>query len=494
MNRKRIGALGKVALVFLLTLTCFNAFISAQDGNAAVEFDIESNVTLNEDKTGATISLDAQNINEKYTLSEIVDPNGSTMDFSNLNYEVTEDGTYNFTVTYTYLENEEIKEETYEKQVKVEGIDKSDVEETPVETQETPGLRSTITNGNVSIDIPDYDELVGWNNGDVKDMQVTVDFGDSTTANKKIKITLPEGLRFESITVKNGTSTTGADASILSVYGDSDPRATAISSMTIPKKETVASKAATYGTVEYEMINTTEKVVLEFKVSVDMSRYYGPHTIPNEITAEATKGTTNELVGGSVVTQSVDAIGSTVGSGNITYYSTTSAAGTATVLSSTGTSTEQGRVHRIDTGLLSWTTKVTNRYAKSKTYELYYPKGMEFSHIQVSEGFPGSYEIVDIDDVNGKVTMKVDGWTTRQQFWVWYTVPVGTTAGTYTVDGKDTVTYTWYDDTTSTYTRTSANYSVEVIDPSAAKDKMTITQSRDIYSDTTVENAFQYGP
>ncbi|PWS22324.1 hypothetical protein DKP78_18980, partial [Enterococcus faecium] len=52
----------------------------------------------------------------------------------------------------------------------------------------------------VTLNIPAYDGTA-WANGDIKDVNVTVDFSNSTSTSKEVEFTLPDGMRFVSIPV-----------------------------------------------------------------------------------------------------------------------------------------------------------------------------------------------------------------------------------------------------------------------------------------------------
>lgn len=49
----------------------------------------------------------------------------------------------------------------------------------------------TATNGGASIDISTYNESLDWNNGDIKEVAVSIDFGnDNTSTGKKLEFVL----------------------------------------------------------------------------------------------------------------------------------------------------------------------------------------------------------------------------------------------------------------------------------------------------------------
>lgn len=90
-----------------------------------------------------------------------------------------------------------------------------------------------------------------------------------------MEFTLPDGMRFVSIPVPSSFQVpTGVDSGVINRLSAGDPIGTAITSVTIPNKETTYDKA-TFGTVNYKLTPGTEKVSFNFSVRVDANKYYG---------------------------------------------------------------------------------------------------------------------------------------------------------------------------------------------------------------------------
>ncbi|MBC1447856.1 cell surface protein, partial [Listeria welshimeri] len=137
-----------------------------------------------------------------------------------------------------------------------------------------------------TLSIPDYDQTA-WGNGDIKEVTATVEFGDSTSTEKKVNFTLPDGMRFVSVPVpSNYKAGENVDSGVLSYLGASDPLSVAITSTTVPDMETTHNKA-TFGTVSYDLDKGTEKASFTFSVRVDAAKYYGATDLKSPIKAEA---------------------------------------------------------------------------------------------------------------------------------------------------------------------------------------------------------------
>lgn len=117
MKVKKLTRIIKGMLAVLIAFTAVTLF----DGeiSAAEEFDIQSKVTYGENNANAVISLDLSSINKEYTVGTIKDPDDNTMDLTDLKYNVLENGTYNFYVSY--FDDSNTKHE-YTKMVTVENI------------------------------------------------------------------------------------------------------------------------------------------------------------------------------------------------------------------------------------------------------------------------------------------------------------------------------------------------------------------------------------
>lgn len=281
----------------------------------------------------------------------------------------------------------------------------------------TPAIAQT--NQGLTLNIPEYDG-VGWGNEQKKTLSFAADFGslDTTTPNKKLEINLPEGMRYETILV-NGTveSLTGTDATLLSNINNTDPLYSGISKIKLPKKET-APMGATFGKLTYNFSPGVERAEITVIVSVDSTRYYGPHTVPNPITAVATKGDTNEVMG--TVSQIIKANGTAIG-GNA-HAGNIGQAGTLNMLSGTN-----GKTNAISTqGLtdISATFKNKNLYAKAIEATLQYPVGST-----LVSAIPSNYQLQSNDPTTGTVAYKLNGWGSTAKFEITFHIPTGATPG-----------------------------------------------------------------
>lgn len=148
-----------VALVAFTSLGIFNGVLYAEE-----TFNISSEVIYSEDNKEATITLDASNIDEDYTLESVSDPEGNSMDLTNLTYNTNENGTYNFYVTYFDLESERYE---YTKTVEV-----SDIAVVKEEVYSSHAVidRSGLTRDKTGTDYTDDVKITNWDfidsNGD----------------------------------------------------------------------------------------------------------------------------------------------------------------------------------------------------------------------------------------------------------------------------------------------------------------------------------------
>ncbi|TLG75492.1 hypothetical protein [Culicoidibacter larvae] len=337
---------------------------------------------------------------------------------------------------------------------------------------------SSITNSGVSLNIPGYDE-VGWDVGVVKDVNVTVDFGDSTSSDKTLKVTVPDGMRYELIPVKGNENKTGVDTVILSNLGTSDPLYTAITDITLPKKETFAG-GATIGQVVYTFTPGTQVVTINLKVSVDKNKYYNPHTIANPIQASAllNKGA---IVSVGDVSQTIKASGTPQGGTNHTPIPTANLTPSSQLLKSSSGNITQGTGYGV-THFGLYTLGATNVVPKKVRIEVPYPVGTEFVGISNN-----NYTLVENNQVTGVAVYESNAEFlnyTQLSYFVNYSLPLELNVGTYTASQVDKVTYTWYDDTTTTVSRSGAISSVEVVD--SYPNKVNINPN-------TTENTFSTG-
>ncbi|MDQ0359768.1 immunoglobulin-like domain-containing protein [Breznakia pachnodae] len=481
--KRKLNVFWKVTLAFTLSITCIGTFLQASNILANEEFEVKESVTYNEEKTEAVISFDIENINEKYTILDIVDPQGISLGLEGT-YTVNENETYKFNIVYS----EGDEEYTYEKEVIVDGFDsdesnnsQSQSDKTLTETMQSERIfaRTAETNLGVTVDIPAYDGI-GWANGNIKDVSVRVDFGDASSANKKLSITVPEGMRYEMISVIDGVTTTNVDTTLLAQYGSGDPLGNSITTMKLPTKDAIG---ATSGNIEYTFAPGAEVVVIKFKVSVDMARYYGPHTIPNPIRAVATKNASNDVVGDASIT--VEGSGSAIATLN---WATHLPTGTTNIVASETDYDSKGNTTAMRSGgMENQNTKIKYYYAKKAEVELYYPDGTEYVSVSPASGYT-----INHDSTARKVTMTSTGWMSNATYYVNYKVPESLGVGNYVNGGLEKITLTWYDGTTTVKTRTGSPYSVNVV--TAADQKMSIPSSYNTTYDSSVTNHFMYGP
>jgi hypothetical protein len=143
---------------------------------------------------------------------------------------------------------------------------------------------------NIKVDLPNVDF---WDPTEIYDITVTVNFGKDKGENKKVTITIPEGMKFDSIPVKYNAGLPGvfvpAD-SVLSGF------------LTNVSPPDLHDMYQTYsGELTYEFSANTEIVEIRgIKLAPDAGLYYGPKVFLAGITVEAQKN--NQSIG-SIVTQ-----------------------------------------------------------------------------------------------------------------------------------------------------------------------------------------------
>ncbi|MDQ0360191.1 immunoglobulin-like domain-containing protein [Breznakia pachnodae] len=480
--KRKLSAFWKVALAFTLSFTCIGTFIQATNILASEEFSIEEKVTYNEEKTEAVISFDVENINEKYTILDITDPQGISLGLKGT-YTVNENNTFKFNIVYS----EDDEEYSYEKEIIVDGFEsevleeKQEMEITDSSKKYGLSLRTTATDGGASIDIPDYDGL-SWNNATIKEVAVSVDFGnDNTSLGKKLEFVLPDGMEYIQIPVAGTYDTTGVNTNVIAGIDSSDPLYTAITSVGLPTTDAASS---TYGKVTYEFAAGTKKATLYFKVRVDPKKYYGAITLKQKMTADVEMNGTN--IGSTE--QSINAVGTAIGSGALSVYST--AGSTKETLASTASETVYGYTNYNRVTLI-WNSDlydVRTRYIKDAVYYIYYPEGMEYVSFS---GLAGYTSLVH-EPENSRVVVTVPGLQLGNTYRVRYKVPEGAAVDTYEVPACDYVEYKQYDGTAVTSTLPS-KYSVNVVDSSVNQMEITVKGSGG-YSDSEVEDNYKYGP
>lgn len=148
-----------------------------------------------------------------------------------------------------------------------------------------------VTSGNVSIDIPDYDSLAGWEVGPsgIKEAIITANFG-STGTDKRIRIAVSEGMRFimyPVLTVTNSSLETVANTELSSV----------LDSVTSKPQRQLYYPSYNRGYLEYKLKTTATQAEIRVSFTVDEYAYYGSTgVITNAINLKAiTDGVENQL-------------------------------------------------------------------------------------------------------------------------------------------------------------------------------------------------------
>ena len=498
MKKNRASKLWKIALAFAISISSVAAFVSATNLIANDSFDVNEIVEVNEDKTQATITLDVTNINEQYSIESIQNPDDSIMDMINHpSFVVDKNGTYIFKVIYydtsKVSDGEEAEALTYEKQVEVSELGEEDEDpDDEIKSQEgmatpdrddqnqiTPFAGETVT-----INIPTYNSATGWKNGEVKDVEVSVDFkGDETSAGKIVEFTLPDGMRFVQIPIVEGKyNTAGVDTDLVAPFESSDSLAKVITAITLPQKEAITN--STFGKVSYQFKENTAGAQLTFKVRIDSKKYHGPHILVDKMIADAyMKG-----IKVSSTNTEISAVGGTVGVDPFGFVYANSGA-TLEARASTSAETEYGFTNKYYLPIYSSddTFDEKYRYIKNATYYLYYPQGMEYESV---EGAPDSATVTN-DPLNSRVIVKVPQYHSYILYRVKYKIPEGTSPNTYTDPQFSEVEFEAYNGTKITATA-SAKYSVKIVDNFLNKIDIRNVWNGEI--DASIDNHYRYGP
>lgn len=494
----KLNVLAKVMISLILSLACIGTLINTTNILANEEFEIKEEVTYNDETTEAVISFDIEGVNDKYSVKDIIDPEGISLGTTDIAYVVNENKTYTFIIVYAT----EGDEYTYEKEVIVDGLNKQT--ESSLADQliriPSPRISGSDTDGSstITMDIPEFTPATGWSNGNIKTITLTVDFGaDTTSSGKKVVFSLPDGMRYVQIPVTGEYNTTGVDTSVLSTL-PSGGVADYITKVTILTKDTSiggTAHGATYGEVIYEFTPGTQKATIDIQVRVDAYKYYGPHTLSGKITTKAYIGAGELLIG--TVEQTVNAVGPAEASTNINNTPVTNA-GTTELAPSTSLETVSGSTLAKEVSLTSWgayNLGADRMYAKSGVLYAYYPEGMENAKLVITSSYVG-YTSVEHQEDQSRFVVKYDKTISFIRYYITYDVPVDMAEDTYTAPSTDYVEYTWYDGSTSTSTTTTAKQSVKIVDPSTVENKMTIAGNKDIVMDnsSTESTTYMYGP
>ncbi|EDN7386489.1 LPXTG cell wall anchor domain-containing protein, partial [Listeria monocytogenes] len=459
-----------------LNLASFHA-LAAEKGNERLSYDVQQ--TLSADKKKANLTMKVTPKNDQVTILSVETPDGKKTDGAEAAYTAEANESVDFLVTYqTKDEHNQTTTNTLEAFYEVTGIASeetmaSSADEKPAEkpasmekqdattkeattSQKTPVKGLKATQSTATLSIPDYNQIA-WSNGDIKDVTVTVDFGNGTSSGKKVQFTLPDGMRFMSIPVPNGYQVgSGVDATLLNYLGASNPLGTAITSTTVPSKETTYN-SATYGTVSYDLNEGTEKASFTFSVRVDGAKYYGAADLKTPIQVEAFMDGANTPVASAE--QKIHAEGNyVVGNANQSHVKTMfrnwyASNNVPEVTPSTATISSYNETRSY--GVVNAINQVDSRgaifyLAKHITLTLYYPEGMDYVGITGGGGNTitnNSYTTITPYPEEHKVIIEVDPlkYNGSPRYAVKYKIPEGTPAGTYNATRAPHAVITTYD-------------------------------------------------
>lgn len=226
---RKINKLWKVGLALLISFTSIGALISSTNLLANEEFDINETVTLNEEKTQATITLDVDNISDDYTVQSIENPDGSIMDIeNNPSYIVNENVIYTFIINYKETTSSDEEGLTYSKKIEVTGI-----EEVTNQT-ETPfiGIAPMMNGGgygvqNASSNIGGVNFVNAGSSGQLSLNAASQTIGTinvkfpANTTDGMVKVTLPPGVAWNHEGDANGLATISTRMGATMAWGES---------------------------------------------------------------------------------------------------------------------------------------------------------------------------------------------------------------------------------------------------------------------------------
>ncbi|EAF7125111.1 bacterial Ig-like domain-containing protein [Listeria monocytogenes] len=459
-----------------LNLASFHA-LAAEKGNESLSYDVQQ--TLSADKKKATLTMKVTPKNEQVTILSVETPDGKKTDGAEAAYTAEANKSVDFLITYqTKDDHNQTTTNTFEASYEVTGIASEETVTSPADekvaeksastekqdvatkedntSQKSPvkGLKATPPTATLSI--PDYNQTA-WSNGDIKDVTVTVDFGNDTSSGKKVNFTLPDGMRFMSIPVPSEyQATSGVDATLLTYLGSSNPLGTAITSTTVPSKETTYN-SATFGTVSYAFKEGTEKASFTFSIRVDAAKYYGATDLKAPIQVEAFMDGASTPVASAE--QKIHAEGNkVVGYANQDHVKTMfrnwfSSYNVPEVMASTDTdpSYNDTKTYAVVTGLNQVDSRGATIYlAKHSSLTLYYPEGMDYVGVTNGDGRlmgNNSYTTITPYPEEHKVVIDIDQskYNGAPRYGVRYQIPKGTPAGTYNATKAPHAVITTYD-------------------------------------------------
>lgn len=312
---------------------------------------------------------------------------------------------------------------------------------------------STQTGGNITVKINEYDEIQGWINGDVKDVEITVDFDDITSADKSVSVTLPEGLKYMKYPV---AATDSDNSSALQLVDNMIFKEFVTGIESYPKKPNHGYDYGSFnGTLAYTFRESTEKITFTIKVAVDESVYYGPKTFQGDegIVVEASKaGGSGEPVSIGKVVQEINATHGTTTTGLLLW----SNAFPRTMVKDDASSFYLSRMYAEYRGASS--TAAVKKYFQDIEFTYYYLPELTYSHFTWSGNTYGTAPSVenhpdgDASDSTPYFVMKAEnvltGTSLNSGFWFFhFNIKSGTAAGTYENTYAQRIAYTAYDGT-----------------------------------------------
>ncbi|MBC1460860.1 cell surface protein, partial [Listeria welshimeri] len=302
IKRSLLLFLTTILVLSQLNLASFTA-LAAETDNEMISYEVQKD--LSSDKKKANLKIKAEPKDDQIEILTIETPDGKIVKGQEAEYTAEKNGSIDFLITYKEV-NSDKETQTFTASYEVSGISteteatqaekESPTQETtkPASEPEDKTTKSTLKNlkaenPSVTLNIPDYDKTA-WANGAIKDVTVTTVFNDNTAKNKKVNFTLPDGMRFVTVPVPSTyQAPKTVDAGILSTLSSGDPLGSAITSVTVPNKETTYNNG-THGTVSYNLDSGTERVTFTFSVRVDGAKYYGPTDIKDPIKVETFMG------------------------------------------------------------------------------------------------------------------------------------------------------------------------------------------------------------
>ncbi|MBC2157150.1 bacterial Ig-like domain-containing protein [Listeria innocua] len=458
LRRPLLFVMAALLIIGQLNLSSFRVF-AEEKGNESVSYEIQNE--LSSDKKKAKLKIKTTPKNEEVKILTIQTPDGKKVEGQEAEYTATKNGTVDFVINY---QDQDKTEKTYTASYEVNDISE--------EVQNTP--KPTVTEGNtpkkgsnllkssaptVSMKIPDYNKT-NWNNGDIKDVSVTVEFNNNNASGKKINFTLPDGMRFVSLPVPSSyQAPSSVDSNILSYFGAGNPVGDSITSVTVPNKETGYNKA-TYGTLSYELDPATEKLTLNFSVQVDAAKYYGPTDLKSPIKVDAYMGEGSTPAASAE--QSIRAEGKTVvGYANqkqvdtmFRNWYTSSFLPEVSPSTATEDSYNYTKPYSVVNGISQMDGRGSKIFVpKNVKTTLYYPEGMEYvGVVNENKSLLTNNENRTITHYPNENKVEID--FKQENYYgiietilaVKYKVPEGTEEGTYTSPKVPHAVITTYDD------------------------------------------------